>query len=287
MAADARTNIVQLPFLELVSEIRIGKERSPHSHHVDLPFCNFSVCKLGIIESAAADYRNIDPGLHFFYIFEITGLRHIDRRMRPVPCVVRSVVAVKHVVARFFEHLCDFLTFIVIASELLILFTRKSASIEVLCLGNNAVADRNREIFSAFLLDRPNNFTWKSQTIFQTSAVLVLSLIPRRDCKLVQQIAFVHCMNFYAVYAGIFCRLCPFRKPPDILMDLINGHFRIVLCRIPDIGHNAWSRIVRINRRSTGKRADHNEYFRSVLMNSVGKILHMFCIRIGIVYNTW
>ena len=93
MAQYARTYIILFFLHKLCDPLRISKELSCKTCAVDLSLRD-RFRRDAWIHSACADHRNINKLTNMFHIFKITVFRHIDGRMRPVPCIVGTVVAV-------------------------------------------------------------------------------------------------------------------------------------------------------------------------------------------------
>ena len=129
VAADARHNVVLSALHEFCHPFGIGEELACNAHTVNLAFRN-RLCRDFGSHTACANDGNINCFFDFFAVFEVAVLRHIYRRMRPVPCVVRAVVGVEHIIACVLEHLCRNLALFHIAPDFDILFAGKCALTE-------------------------------------------------------------------------------------------------------------------------------------------------------------
>ena len=133
MAEDTWSDILWPVFNKLCDPFLVCKEWTGKACAVDSSFLyGFSCCKW--IHSSCSHHRNIHKLPYVLHILEIAVLRHVDRRMCPVPGVISSVVAVEHIVSSLFQKLCSLLAFRHISSCFDILFSRKGSFPEALGL---------------------------------------------------------------------------------------------------------------------------------------------------------
>ena len=155
---------------------------------------------------------------------KIAVFGHIDRRMRPVPCIVCTVVAVEAVIARILKILCGALGFLHVTPHLGVILARESALTEALGLGYDAVSERYREIVAAGGFYRLYDLDREAVSVFKRSAVFVGTLVDVFQRELIEQIALVHRMNLNAVNARVLQHFCAFCERFNELADLVNGH---------------------------------------------------------------
>ena len=165
VAADTRQYVAFAILHKFCDPFGVGKELTSNAHTVDFAFCD-CLCRGFRRHTSCANDRNIDNLLDFFAIFKVAVLRHIYRRMRPVPCVVRSVVRVEHVVACVLEHFRRDFALLHIASHFHVVFSRKCALTEAFCLGHDGISQRNRIIFTANFLDFLDDFDGETISVF-------------------------------------------------------------------------------------------------------------------------
>ena len=157
-----------------------------------------------------------------FGIGKIAVFRHIDGRMRPVPGVICSVIAVQHVITGFFQELCGYFTFLHVTACLSEFFSGKSAGAEAFCFGDNAVAQGNREITPAFLLDRFDDFSRKTVAVFKRTAIVIGSCVDIFQCELIKKIAFMDRVHFNAIHPGLLQQYRAFCERVNVFLNLFN-----------------------------------------------------------------
>ena len=158
------------------------------------------------------------------HIFQVAVLRHVDRRVRPVPCVICPVVTVEHVVPGVLEIFCRPLGFLHVAPCFLKLLAGKRAAAHSLSLGDHTVAQRNREIISAGLLDRLHDLHRKAVAVLERSAVFIRAVVHIFECELIEQIALMHSVDLHAVHACFLEQPCALGKSIHKLVDLLHCH---------------------------------------------------------------
>ena len=176
------------------------------------------------VHSTCANHGDINEFLYMRNVIKVAVLGHIHRRMRPIPGVVRSVVRVKHIVARVLEVLCRPLGFLHSASYLNVILTGHSALAKSLHLRLNRIAERNGIILAACLLDSLNDLGSEAIAVLKAASVLVCTLVEELDCKLVKKIALVYRVHLNTVNSCLTAKLSSLCKRLDYLVYLLLGH---------------------------------------------------------------
>ena len=159
-----------------------------------------------------------------FDLGQIAVFRHVDRRVRPVPRVIRAVVAVEHVIARVLQEFgCD-LGFRHVAAGLHIFLAGQRALAEALGLGDDGIAQRDREVRAAGGLDGLDDLGGKAVAIFKAPAVFVGTLIDVVERELVKKVPLVDRVDLHAVDAGVLQELCGLGKRVDHLLNFRLRH---------------------------------------------------------------
>ena len=157
-------------------------------------------------------------------ILKIAVLGHVDGRMGPVPCVVGPVVAVEHIVAGILQVLCRPLGFRHIAPDLGVFLPRQSALAEAFRLGDDAVAQRYREVLAAGLLDGLNDLDGEAIPVLERTAIFVVATIDVGQRELIEQIPLVHRVDLDAVDARLLQQHRATAERVDHLVNLLDGH---------------------------------------------------------------
>ena len=98
MAENTWPDILRSTFHKLCDPLLVCKEWAGKACSVYLSFLDGSGGSKWV-HSSSAYYRNIDKLSDMLNVLKVTVLRHIDRRVSPIPCVICSVVAVEHIVS--------------------------------------------------------------------------------------------------------------------------------------------------------------------------------------------
>ena len=223
VAENAGTDVILLVIHHLRDPLLIGEELTRESCAVKLAFL-YRVRGNSRIEAAGADNGNVAELLDVFNILEVAVLGHVDGRVSPVPCVVCAVVAVEAVITGILKILDSLLGLCHIASYFGIGLARERALTEALGLGNYAVAQGDREVVAARLLDSLNYLDCETIAILKRAAVFVGALVDIFKGELVEQIALVDCVNLNAVNACVLEHLCALCERIDKLLDFSLGH---------------------------------------------------------------
>ena len=138
VAQDTGTDIFLPSFHQFGHPCLISEEPPGESRAVDPAFCD-CLCRCKRIHPPGAYNRNIHKLPDMLHIQKITILRHIDWRMRPIPGIVCSIIAIEHIVACILKILHRLFGFRHIPSCLLIVLSRQRAFPESLCHRADAV----------------------------------------------------------------------------------------------------------------------------------------------------
>ena len=238
VAEDARADIGLPVFKHLCEPFRVGQEVPREARAVELSCANGLG---GSVQRHAArtDDGDIDEVFDMLDLCQIAVFGHVYRRMRPVPRIIRAVVAVEHVVARVLQKLRGDLGLGHVAACLDILLAGQRALPEALGLRDDGIAQRHREIRAAGGLDGLDDLGGEAVAVFKAPAILVRALVDVVQRKLVEQIALVNGVNFYAVDARILQKLRALGKRVDKLLNFFLRHLaRRQLVR-PPVGRRA------------------------------------------------
>ena len=223
VAADARLNVFFLASKDFINPLGVNKVLAGNGNCIETTCCDFFSSE-NRIHTAGTDNRSIGEVLDMLDFCDVAVVRHVLRRMCPIPCIVGTVVAVEHGIAGFFEVFDSLFRFCHITAEFHKVFPWHSAFVPALRLGNDRVTQGNREIISGVLMDALNNFNRETEAVFKRSAIFVFTIVPVGNGKLVKQIAFVHGMDFYTVDAGVAKLFRRFTKGFNHLVDFFDRH---------------------------------------------------------------
>ena len=223
VAADARLDIFKSVLDQLGHPFGVNQELSCNTYAVDQTVRNRLRTHVGL-HSACADHGNIHELLYVRDVLKVAVLRHVHRRMRPVPGVIRTVVGVEHIVARILQKFCSLFGLFHVSAYLYVILTGHSTLAKALHLGLYGIAQRNGVILAARFLDRLDDLGCETVAVLKAAAVLVGALVKELNGKLVKQIPFVHSVHLHAVHARITAKLCGLGKCLDDLVDLLLGH---------------------------------------------------------------
>ena len=133
MAQDAWTDLCFLSCLHLHDPFRICQELSCKPGSVNLSFLDRFRSRTRI-QPSCTYHRNINELPDMLRIFEVAVLRHIDRRMCPVPCIICAIVAIQHVIPGILQELRSPFAFFHVTACLGIRLARQGALAESLGL---------------------------------------------------------------------------------------------------------------------------------------------------------
>ena len=176
MAEDTGTDIIFPVINQFCNPFLIRKEITGESGSVNPAFTDRLRSRLGR-ESACTYNRDINKLPDMLNIFKITVLRHINGRMRPVPRVVCSVIAIEHIVSGILQKLCSLLRLFHISSHFFIILAGKSSLSEAFCFGYHTVTQGYRKIIPALFLNGFNYLCRKPVSVLKASAVFIITLI--------------------------------------------------------------------------------------------------------------
>ncbi|MBO7177306.1 MAG: NAD(P)-binding protein, partial [Clostridia bacterium] len=224
MTANTGLNILQAILDQLGDPLGIGEELAGNAHRIDLP-CHHGLSTHIGFHTAGANNGNIYELFNMCHILQIAVLRHIHRRMRPIPAVISTVIGIQHVISRILQILCGTLGFCHCTTNLNIVFAGHGSLAKALHLGLDRVTQGNGIILTASLLDGADDLGGKAIAILKASAIFIGTLVEKFNGKLIQQISFVHSMHLNAVNTCIAAELGSFGKGLDDLVDLFHRHF--------------------------------------------------------------
>lgn len=235
MTGDTRADIVEIACLGFVRPLWISQERTRQSDRIDLAGSDCLAGRYRIMHASRTDDRDIHEVFDVFAFRQIARKRHIYRRVRIVPGVISSIVGIEGIAPCGFENLSGFRALFKGTAELFVIFTRECALVPALHLGSHAVADRYRVIFSADPLDFLNDLAGETKSVLKRTAVFVCTGIHGADGELIQQIAFMHGVNFHAVDPGVFTHFRKFPEGLHTFVDFFLCHFPVHDVFIPDV----------------------------------------------------
>jgi hypothetical protein len=177
--------------------------------------------------------------LDVFDIFEVAVLRHVYRRMRPIPGIVSAIVAIEHVVSGILEILRGLLAFLHVAAHLDVIFAWERALVEAFGLRDDRIAERDRVILAARRLDRFHDLDREAVAVFKTPAPFIGPFIHVFESELVEEIAFVHGVDFDAIDARLLAKLRGLGESGDHFLDLFVRHLLAREGVAPAVGRSA------------------------------------------------
>ena len=160
--------------------------------------------------AARADNGNVDELFDVLDLRQIAVFGHIHRRVRPVPRVIRAVVAVEHIIARILQKTSRRSRTRPCRGPPRHTPRRAARLPEALGLRDDGIAQRHWEIRAAGGLDGLDDLGGEAVAVFKTSAILIRALVDVVERKLVEQIALVHGMDLHAVDARVLQELRAF-----------------------------------------------------------------------------
>ena len=225
VTANAGLDVLKTVLDQLGDPLGIGQELTGHADGVD------SSVRDGLgahfrIHSTGANYRNIDKFLDVCHVVQIAVLRHVHRRMCPVPGVVRTVVGIQHVVACVLQITGGTLGFLHVTAHFGVVLTGHGTLAEAFHLGLYRVTEGNGEVLTAGFLDGANHLGGKTVTVFKASAVFVGALIEKLNGKLIQQIALMYGVYFHTVHTCVPAELGGLGECLNDLVNLLHRHLR-------------------------------------------------------------
>ena len=176
VAQNTGTDVVLLIIHQLGHPFLVCQELSGESGTIDSSVCNSSRSRLRI-HTSGAYHRDIHEFTDMRHILQIAVLRHIDRRMCPVPGIIGSVITVQHIITGILQILCCFFGFCHITACFCEAFSGKCSFAEALGLGFHTVTKGYREILSADFLDLFYDLCGETISIFKRTAVFIGTLI--------------------------------------------------------------------------------------------------------------
>ena len=222
VATDAGLDLVFLASLNLEDPLGVNKVLTCDCDCVQATCLDFFCSGLG--EHTACTCNGlIGELLCPLDVLQVAVIRHVLRRMCPVPRVVSTVVAVEEVVTLLAKVLDSLLGFLVVTAPLFELFAGDCALPPALAVGLNGVTEGYGEVFASLLLDLLNDLNRETETVLERAAVLVVTLVPVLHGELVKQVTFVNSVDFYAVNACVTQHLCGLTKVVNHFLNFLNG----------------------------------------------------------------
>ena len=222
VAAYAGLDVLEPVLFELGHPFAVCQELPCHTHGVDPAFRNGFRRNGGFHTSRAYD-RNVNELFDVRHVVEVAVLRHIGRRMRPIPRVVSAVVRIEHIVAGVLKIFGRLFALFHIPADFDVVLAGHRARTEPLGLAHHGVSERYGIILAAFGFDRLYHRHGETVPVLETAAVFVRAVIGVFQRELVEQIAFVHRVHFHAVDAGFLAHLRGLRVGVDDVLDLLFG----------------------------------------------------------------
>ena len=161
--------------------------------------------------------------------------------MIPVPGIIGSSIHIQCIIAGINQDLRSCNAFLDILSDLRVFLLRQTSLPKTLHTALQTVAQRYRKVRSADLFDSPDNLCGNTQTVFQRAAEFITAFIKQSNGELIQQVAFMHRMDFHTVKACLFRNRRRFDEAPDQIHDFLFGHFTMCDTGIKAVGVFTWS----------------------------------------------
>ena len=223
VAENARADIGLAVFEHLGKPFRVSQEVASKARAVKFSCSDGLGC--GIQRHAPrADDGDIDEVFDMLDLGQIAVFRHIHRRMRPVPRVIGSVVAVEHVIARILQEFRGNLGLGHVAACFDVVLAGQRALPEALGLRDDGIAQRHREIRAAGGLDGLDDLSGEAVAVFQTAAVLIRALVDVVERELVEQIALMDSVNLHAVNARVLEQFGALGERVNELLNFLLRH---------------------------------------------------------------
>ena len=176
MTENAGTNFLVSSFQNLCHPFRIRQKRTRKADAIKRSGSHFLCANIRIHASCGND-RNRHGLFYFLYLRQITIFRHVNRRMAPIPSVIRAVVAVEHVITSILQIARCPTRFVHISANFRVRFAGKGSLTESLRLGFHRIPQRDRKIFSTNALNLTNNVHRKTVPIFPTTTIGICAVI--------------------------------------------------------------------------------------------------------------
>ena len=235
VAVDAGLDLLFAAVHQLGDPLGIDQILTSRTHTVDLTGSDLGGSHIGG-HLTGADHGLAGKVLDVLHLGQVAVLGHINRGMCPVPGVVSTVIAVKHIVSGFLQILDGALGFFHIAAELHKFLTGHGAFAPALGLGHHGVTQCHGEILTALALDSLHDLHGEAIAILERAAVLVGTEVPVLHGKLIQQIAFMHGMDLHTVNAGVLAHLGGLGESLHHLLDLLAGQGAGGVILLPAVG---------------------------------------------------
>ena len=142
--------------------------------------------------------------------------------MAPPPSVVRANVNVECIVAIGDQQLCRLYALGQVSALFFKLFSGQRTLAQCFDEALGAVTQHHREILTTAALDLLDDLTCKAQAVFKAAAVLIRALVEQRNCKLVDKVALMYCVDLHTVEAGALCIVSALAEITHKLVDLVD-----------------------------------------------------------------
>ena len=224
VAADAGPDVLHAVLQHLGDPGAVSQELPGHTHGVDASLRNGGRGRIGF-HAPGTDHRDVHEPLDVGHILQVAVQRHVHGRMGPVPGIIGAVIGVEHIVARVLQVTRGLLALLHVTADLGVSLPGQRAIAEILDLGQHAVADGHRVISPAGGLDGLDDLHSEAVAVFKAAAVAVAAVVGVFHGKLIQQVAFVDCMDLHAVHARLLAQQRRLGEGRHDLLDLGHRHF--------------------------------------------------------------
>ena len=205
VAADAGTDIVEMPCLDLLRPERIGQHLVRQDDLVERAVLERLFCLCRVEELALPQHRNGRDLLDSGDDRKLVAFRRIDRGDGFVPCLVAAHIHMEGIGACAFEDLCHLDTLVERASAL------------------DAVVGRelheHREALWHIGLDGSDAFAGEAHVVLERSAILIGAVVPHRGLELVEQVSAVG-MELDGIGTGCHSKGCRIADTLDEIGDV-------------------------------------------------------------------
>ena len=222
LAGDTGADAFTFAAAKLVHVIGVRQQWAAKTDDIAHAVHNSAFRHIRIIHAASAKHRHIYIFLHKLSIGHIEALFLVHRRMTPPPGIVRADVDIERIIAVGNEQLCRFHALGQVSALFFKLFSRQRPFTQGLDKALRAVAQHHGEVLPAAALDLLDDLTCKTQAVFKAAAVLIRALVEQRNCKLVDKVALMYCVNLHTVEAGALCIVSALAEIAHKLVDLVD-----------------------------------------------------------------
>ena len=208
-AGDAFADLVLLPVPGLVGPLGVSDHLAGKADHVRLPFREDLLAVVGITQGMAGDDGHLHVLLDLFRGVGVPALRIVHRVHRRAGQLEDAGADVQVGDTVLLEEHCRLDAFLKVAAALDPLFTR--------------IADANREVRAALVLDGMDDLQGKPHAPGEAAAETVVSLVHIRAHELGNQVS-MGAVQLHAIEARLLHPPRPFGELLDELVDLLHRH---------------------------------------------------------------